>query len=376
MRKIANLFAVSFISATSFDLSVRDQTIDLLVTDQNPRRLLHYRSTDSGQTWGKPQTLPVAEKLIHAPHSGDHPQITASGEILTVLWTAPGTSRWGSGPLMALRSLDGGKAWKSTSSPADDGGTDWHGYSDMTVDRAGRAHAIWLDARDGHSGLRHSTLDIKKENWAKNQSIDPITCQCCWTQLSTLPDGRVAALYRDQQGEVRDMVLRVSADDGRSWSAPTTVGSFGWEVEGCPHVGASLTASPAHLHALVWTGAEKQGGLHLLRSQDATGNTWSSSRRLGDSWTKYGDIASSGNKIALVWFEHGQVKYQISQDEGKTWNDPQTFKGMTQESGLQPPPRLVVTQKNFYLAWLQKDESPAQKQGTVFRWAPLEIRTD
>ncbi|MET0621165.1 MAG: hypothetical protein ABW056_12845, partial [Thermoanaerobaculia bacterium] len=61
--------------------------------------LRHTRSTNGGATWSRPVPILPRSARVFSPRRGAEPQIAASGDRLVVIWTEPGTSPWGSGPL-------------------------------------------------------------------------------------------------------------------------------------------------------------------------------------------------------------------------------------------------------------------------------------
>ena len=181
---------------------------------------------------------------MHGPHRGTDPQIAATGDHLVAVWTSPGTSKWGTGPLAVAVSRDGGRTWSRGGNPADDNSTDGHGFIDVAADPAGGFHAVWLDGRDGDSGLRVAS-SADGVIWRPNANVDAVTCQCCWNDLAVLGPGRLAVLYRDR--DPRDMAVAISEDGARSWERRGVAGEFGWKVDGCPHVGGGLAVFPRSL---------------------------------------------------------------------------------------------------------------------------------
>jgi hypothetical protein len=164
------------------DVYAQGAVVDLLVAEKAApgTTLQHRRSRDGGRTWGDPVTVPLGKAGLHPPHRGAEPQIAAHGAHVLVLWTEPGTSSFGSGPLGTAISDDGGRTWTAGGNPADDGGTGGHGYADVTADAAGRFHAVWLDSRDGGQGLR-AARSSDGRTWSRNATLDARTCGAAGT---------------------------------------------------------------------------------------------------------------------------------------------------------------------------------------------------
>ncbi len=200
--------------------------------------LFHARSLDGGRTFGAADpdrrgmgdacTRRIAAPIRRSPPPADR---------VVAVWTSPGTSKWGTGPLAVAVSNDGGRTWSRGGNPADDNSTDGHGFIDVAADPAGGFHAVWLDGRDGDSGLRVAS-SADGVVWRPNANVDAVTCQCCWNDLAVLGPGRLAVLYRDR--DPRDMAVAVTEDGARSWERRGIAGEFGWKVDGCPHVGGGL----------------------------------------------------------------------------------------------------------------------------------------
>ncbi len=305
----------------SLDVYAQPTLVDMLlgVKTADGFELRHQRSTDGGTTWSRAVRLPIPPKDIHSPHRGADPQVVAIGDRLIALWTKPGTSKFGSGAIGTALSSDGGATWTIGPNPADDSSTEGHGYIDAIADARGVVHAVWLDGRDGGQGLRAATSKDFGRTWQANQTIDDRTCECCWNRMAS-HGGQVSVLYRDK--DPRDMALAVTEDGGRGWMRRGMAGAFGWKFDGCPHVGGGVAATADGLHAFAWTGSDEHVGLYALRSADG-GRTWRPPVRLGAETAHHGDIAASGETVAVAWDDAKgarSVFAATSTDGGRTWS--------------------------------------------------------
>lgn len=115
----------------TLDVYAQGDVLDLLVTEAAAEGLglRHRRSRDGGATWRPEHAVDLGGAGIAFPHRGSDAQIAAAGERLVALWTAPGTSPWGTGPLASSISEDGGRTWRPDPSPADSRSTGGHGWA-------------------------------------------------------------------------------------------------------------------------------------------------------------------------------------------------------------------------------------------------------
>lgn len=340
----------------TLDLHAEGTTVDALSVEKNADgvRLVHRRSSDAGRSWGPPHRVPTSAPP-HSPHRGADPQIAARGDRVVVVWTGPGTSKWGSGPLRTAVSSDGGRTWSAGPDPADDRSTEGHGYADLAVDGQGRFHLVWLDGRRGKQGLRAASSEDAGGRWSANQTLDDATCECCVNRVTASADAAYV-LYRDTGP--RDMAVAASTDGGRSWSRRGTAGAFGWSFEGCPHVGGGIattgTDAARALFALVWTGDAVNAGLHLVTSPE--GGAWGPTGFARRPKGHHADLAASGPVLAAVWDESEAggtaVLSALSSDGGRTWPAPRRLSA----SGVRASHPLIVgtTPGHFVAAWTER----------------------
>lgn len=343
----------------ALDAASDGAVVDLLLAlrTEDAARLVHRRSTDGGRSWGPEREVTLGGKPLESPHRGMDPQIAADGDRLLAVWTAPGTSKWGSGPLATATSSDGGRTWMPGPVPNDDGTTEGHNYAEAIADGRGAFHLVWLDDRDGSRGLRAAASTDGGRTWSANRTVDGETCECCWNRLAA--DGDVVrVLYRDR-GADRDMIVAATADGGASWKRVGTAGDFDWEFEGCPHAGGGFTAGGGRLAALVWTGAPGKTGLWTVTSADA-GRTWSPPHRMGTDRARHGDLAAAGTRLVAAWDQDRRIHASHSDDGGATWSDPEV---LSEPGRTATHPLVVGTGDGALVLWT---ESP---EGGMAGWA-------
>ena len=326
---------------TSFDVYVDGPRVHLLTVhafsssangETRAYELRYQRSTDGGASWSQPVLVGRDQPTPEIAKRGMDVQIAATGEHLVAAWTAKGTKdKYGRGALVTAISADGGQSWRAGPDPTDDRNPDLgRAFIDIAADNGGAFHLVWLDGRAGDGkGLIYARSTDGGATWSKNRVLDAACCECCWNTITCAPDGRLYVLYRDVAP--RDMSVVRSDDSGNTWSAPATVGRFGWNASVCPHVGGALAVlrhdSKSSLHAVVWTGHESASGAYALGSTD-DGATWTHPQPLGgpSSGAWHADISSDASTLAVAWdafTESGTAIFaSVSTNAGRSWSPP------------------------------------------------------
>ncbi|MCX5662900.1 MAG: sialidase family protein [Planctomycetota bacterium] len=373
------------------------------VGGDRPMTFHHARSLDGGKTWSAPVRVDAGAPAGLRHHRGSDARIVARGEELLAVWTTPGEGAMGTGLLASALSADGGRTWRPGPDPAatlrpgattrPSGDAAQHGYRFVALAADGRTfHLIWLDANGKERSLWATRSPDAGRTWEPATMVDPLICACCWNAAATGPGGRVYALYRDYKPS--DMGLARSRDGGKGWQQAGRVGAFGWEFEGCPHVGGGLAVAPLAagadaraepaLLATVWTGKEGQAGVHVLVSPDG-GATWGEPTRVGGGATtgsRHSDAAAlDARRMAVTWDadagsdsgeragEGRAIFASTSPDRGKTWGPPQKLS--VAEAVAPTHPRLAALRSangaeggGFAVFWTET-QAGAAKRGVV-----------
>ena len=225
-------------------------------------------------------------------HAGwDEPRTVARGEDWFVNWADfPGMAALADGTLaahwrvksaeatyaydaMLSVSTDGGGSWSEPRPAHDDGTTTEHGFvSLLPVEQ--RFLVVWLDGRGmaepqpGPMTLRSAWLDAAGEV-SGERVVDEQVCDCCATDLASVPGGGVTLAYRDRSPEeVRDISLARLRGD--AWSAGGAVHDDGWVIAGCPVNGPALASGSRGVGCAWFTMEDERGRVRLALEPHAT----------------------------------------------------------------------------------------------------------
>ncbi len=363
-------------SVVSLDVYAQNDILDLVVateTEAGPT-LSHRRSRDGGLTWNAETKVEMSGTTISNAMRGLDPQIAAQGDHIFVVWTTPGEGNHGVGPFGTARSDDGGRTWQKGSNPADDDSKKGHAFIEALADQSGVFHVVWLETRATRGLFSAASKDFGK-TWAPTQTVDKLTCECCWNKMISLRPGESHLLYRDK--DPRNMAIALTKDSGATWERLSAVGDFKWPINACPFTGGGLAATgkgPAErLHSTVFSGMRDFRGVSYLVSAD-NGRTWSSPAAVGEGKGQHSDLASMDKELVIVYDMTDQddgfvVGMKHSRDEGATWS---AFRRLSPGGVKADFPRVVASSGRFVAFWTEKN-----KDGMVsWRIKQLETAAD
>jgi hypothetical protein len=234
--------------------------------------------------------------------------------------------------LRLARSSDGGQSFEPPVSVNDDGQPTNHSFENLLADRQGHVYLAWLDNRNkeksGAGAIFACSLDGGKSVGA-NLTIDGMACPCCRPMLALAPDGSLWAAWRKTfEGNVRDIVVARSTDQGKTFSAPIRVRQDGWAFPACPHRGPSLAFDRFGRLYIGWytEGTDEQPRL-LFAVSDDEGKTFSTPVSLHTSTTSLPDqlrmAVHPDGAVVAVWEEVTGVRkrtvMRVSLNRGQTF---------------------------------------------------------
>jgi hypothetical protein len=361
---------------TSLDVVAEGGRLHLLTgKNQDGRASIWYQvSTDDGRSWSKEIEVQGPPNSGVVAMRGSDARLVAHGKNLVAVWTSKveGNPHGGSGPMVSARSTDGGKSWSPVRGPAD-----WpkgpHSFFTLGAD-AKTMHAAWLDSRDGKvpvegaQAMRYAHSEDGGLTWSDNVTLDNVTCACCWTAGRADGAGNFYVLYRDKQPS--DMALGVVDGKTKQWTRLSTVGAFGWDFPGCPHIGGGLAIKTGggvrEMHAVVGTRKKGDAGVYYLKSADA-GKSWTEPHKLSDESGAHGDVAlGKGDRLAAVWdmtdadADDGSLAIYAatSNDGGAHWS---AARRLSQAHVSASHPRVVATKTGFLALWTEQSAPNEQR---------------
>lgn len=345
--------------AISLDIINYKNTLHLLTgTHHHGNKALMYQySADQGTSWSKAVNINASKHIEANLSRGNDARLAVQGNNIVAIWSGRIEGKpHNAGPMQSARSADAGKTWQSSPIPAD-----WTEGSHAFFAMSGNDNAInavWLDSRNkktvrGSQGLRFSQTIDGGQSWSSNQTLDNISCACCWNTAKFDASNHFYVLYRDKQPT--DMALGV-VNPEQQWQRLSSVGAFNWDFPGCPHIGGGLAFqnNDQLLHSVVGSGHTKHLGVHYLRSEDK-GKTWATPFQLGDESAIHGDIAANEDgRVIAVWDMNSEdglsIFYAESTDSGITWSQ---SKRLSKTGMRATHPRIIANQSNFLTLWTE-----------------------
>lgn len=236
-----------------------------------------FSTDDAGQGSQFGPKIKVRVPPALATHAEGMPKLAqkADGTVLALFeLPRPVPESRFAGDLLYVTSEDNGQTW-SDPRPVHRNtrpGTS-HSFADLTRLPNGEIGIVWLDEkRPGQAGRPVVFVQTNAGGGFTDEVVvDENACQCCRTNIVVDAQHRIHLTYRDmlpaKAGEIgaRDISHVVSADAGRTFSAPAVLLADNWRVNACPHAGPSVAVLGKELFATWFSGKEDAVGLRLAK---------------------------------------------------------------------------------------------------------------
>jgi hypothetical protein len=272
-----------------------------------------------------PDSLTV-EALHHAPRLAVRPD----GPVY-VSWPAAKPKPEGTlfaSDLMLSRSLDGGRRFEPPLRVNEDRPLS-HSFDGLAVTADGTVVLAWIDGREGRRDPATWVARVVEQG-TRVESIRKVgddTCVCCRVDAAAGASGLVALTWRRVfPGDVRDMVLAVSRDGGRTFGEAGLVSADRWTINACPHRGGAVAVDARGRVYMSWytEGPDLRPDLRFAVSRD--GRRFETPKRLHTAVSSIPDQAriavDATGRAVIVWEESTAVRRRIllryTLDAGRT----------------------------------------------------------
>lgn len=247
--------------------------------------------------------IPISQTGAEVSSHGENsPSLAASPTVFYALWEQQSKL---STDLMVARSFDYGHSFLPPVRVTDRDSASFHGFSSLGVAPNEDVYVAWLDGREkdtppGTFSLYIARSKDKGASFEKNRRIALSACPCCRPRIAFGPKGEVYVAWRkDFPGDIRDMVVSVSRDGGKTFEPESHVAEDGWVLRGCPDSGPALTVVGNRLY-IAWL---TEGHEHRPRIQVS----WSDDGKVFHSPVIASGDTLDPNHPALIASENGTV---------------------------------------------------------------------
>jgi hypothetical protein len=210
------------------------------------------RSLDAGATFDAPVALPSAGRLSLGMRRG--PRIAVTRDAVLVATIAGAKGGGADGDIRLYRSIDGARTFAAPIVINDVPGAAREGMHALAANDAGVVVVAWLDLRQKGTRLYAAISRDHGATWAPDRLVyaspDGAVCECCHPSVAIGGDGRIAVLFRNHVGGLRDMYV-VESRDGAAFGPAVKQGQGSWTLAACPMDGGGLAIRNGGV-ATVW----------------------------------------------------------------------------------------------------------------------------
>ena len=289
--------------------------------DKEANYLYFSSSSDKGKTFTKKVKINSSSDEPSGIQDGPAMTLGKGGEIY-VAWTAAKAGNFED--IRFSRSFDKGKTFSRSIKINDNRRPAQAGFESISVSPDERILASWIDSRDGKASLYTAISEDKGASFKENVRIDKDVCPCCRTSSafsSVLPlqeasrgGSAVFVSWRKVfEGNIREMVMSSSKDNGKTFSPPRVIGNDRWRFEGCPHRGGSVAIGASGRIYAAWYAEGDGAPMVYIGISDDKGETFTKTPVPVESgfFPDHPSLAISGDKVILVWEEATPVTNKI-----------------------------------------------------------------
>jgi hypothetical protein len=261
--------------------------------------------------------------------------------------------------LRLSRSLDGGRTFEAPLRVNEDRAIS-HSFEGLAVTPDGTVLAAWIDTRDGDDRPRTWLARIADRGGRVERVVrldDAETCVCCRVGVAAGPRDAVAVLWRKVfPGSVRDMVVGLSPDGGRTFATPALVHDDRWRITACPHRGGNVALDAQGRVYAAWYTEGRGGAPDMLFSVAEPGRRFGPPHHLHTAPATVPDhvrlAVDARGRAVVVWEDmtaaRRRVLMRVSTDGGRTLSRVQTLSSTVK---AYDPAVTVALGGGFVVVW-------------------------
>jgi len=273
--------------------------------------------------------------------------------------------------LRLSRSLDGGQTFEAPLRVNEDRPIS-HSFEGLGVMADGTVIVSWIDSREGPStaGTYVARITERGSRVERASKLDEgETCICCRVDVAAGPRHTVAIAWRKVfPGSVRDMVVGLSRDGGRSFAPAGLAHADRWKINACPHRGGSVATDGRGRIYLAWYTESAAGQPRMLFAAAGDDLKFRTPARLNAAAGSIPDqvrlAADPAGRVVIVWVEATAVRRRVlmrySTDGGRTLGAAQS---LSEAIKAYAPDVAVAPGGEFVVAW-QEEPFPVLKTVT------------
>ncbi len=321
-------------------------------------RLRH--SDNDGRTFSTPINVNAKAERIY-DEGENRPKITfGPHDEVYVSWSQPLAAPW-TGFVRFARSLDHGMHFSAPITVHHDRDQITHRFDALAVDGDGRIVMAWIDKRDliaattaGKpylgAAVYYSWSDDGGKSFVPERKLVDQSCECCRIALARMPNGEVAAFFRNIYGDnIRDHAYAVLHTDGQP--SHTERATFSeWHIAGCPHHGPGLAVGNDGVRHAVWYDAKENPTIHY--GQLDPGQPPQHAQIIATSGASHADLAVHEHTVWVVWNQVGADGYRLmlrqSKDDGAHFD---AARELASSAGAVGSPQLLQKDGHAFVAW-------------------------
>jgi hypothetical protein len=341
---------------------------------------LKFSVLGNNNQWSPPQTIAKGDNWF--VNWADFPSMIAMPDgRLAAHWLAKSGAGTYAYDVNIAFSRDGGQTWGKPIIPHQDGAQSEHGFVSLLPAPSGGLAAIWLDGRKmkngghdthgeaaGNMTLMYTTIGADGKP-GKELPIDGRVCECCQTSAVRTQDG-IAVVYRDRSPEeIRD--IAIARFSKGAWSQPENLSKDGWQINGCPVNGPSISANGNHVAAAWFNAPNDSSMVKVAISKDAA-RTFGPAVRVddGDPIGRVDVVALSSGSALVSWLERtdkgAQVRVRHVSPDGT--RQPSVVVSDTSTARSSGFPRMEISGNRAIIVWT--DSSSGGKVRTAVMKLP------